>query len=94
MAVWGRARYLSVTEAPTVLNLHEWAGKKHFVSLKLECQSGARTRDIRLSKQRLRPATVDSDDVLQSRKAVTSSLKVITQLRDSTHKPDSSTYLF
>ena len=36
---------------PTILNLYKWAGKKHFVSLKLECQSGARTCDLRLSKQ-------------------------------------------
>ena len=35
----------------TILNLHEWAGKKHFVSLKLLGQSGARARDPRLSKQ-------------------------------------------
>ena len=34
----------------TILNLYEWAGKKHFVSLKLEGQSGVRTRDLRLSK--------------------------------------------
>ena len=33
----------------TILNLYEWAEKKHFVSLKLEDQSGARTRDLRLS---------------------------------------------
>ena len=43
LAVWGRACYLSVTEA-----LHERAGKKHFVSLKLEERSGVRTRDRRL----------------------------------------------
>ena len=36
---------------PTILNLYEWAGKKHFVSLKLECQDGGRGRDRRLSKQ-------------------------------------------
>ena len=35
----------------TILNLYEWAGKKHIVSLKLKCQSGARTRDLQLSKQ-------------------------------------------
>ena len=40
LAVSGRARYLLVTEAPTILNLYEWAGKKHFVPLKLEGQSG------------------------------------------------------
>ena len=31
---------------PTILNLYEWACKKHFVSLKLEGQSGVRTRDL------------------------------------------------
>ena len=36
---------------PTILNLYEWAGKNHFVSLKLECQSGVWNRDLRLSKQ-------------------------------------------
>ena len=35
----------------TIFNHHEWVGKKHFVSLKLECQSGVRTHDLRLSKQ-------------------------------------------
>ena len=34
---------------PTILNLYEWAGKKHSVALK--GQSGIRTRDFRLSKQ-------------------------------------------
>ena len=36
---------------PTIFNSYECAGKKHFVSLKLEGQSGARTRDPRLSMQ-------------------------------------------
>ena len=30
MAVWGRARYLSVTEAPHNTDFHTWMGKKHF----------------------------------------------------------------
>ena len=30
---------------------NKWAGKKHFVSLKLESQSGARARNLQLSKQ-------------------------------------------
>ena len=34
-----------------ILNLYQWAGKKHFDYLKLEDQSGARTRDLRHSKQ-------------------------------------------
>ena len=34
-----------------ILNFYEWARKKHFVSLKLKCQSGIWTRDLRFSKQ-------------------------------------------
>ena len=30
LAVWGRACYLSVTEAPYNTNFHTWMGKKHF----------------------------------------------------------------
>ena len=30
LAVWGRACYLSVTEAPHNTNFHTWMGKKHF----------------------------------------------------------------
>ena len=40
LAVWGRARYLSVTEAPHNIKSARVSGKKHFVSLKLECHSG------------------------------------------------------
>ena len=29
LEVWGRARYLSVTEAPHNTEFHEWMGKKH-----------------------------------------------------------------
>ena len=43
LAVWGRAPYLSITEAPQILKLYECTGKK--------CQSGVRTRDLRLFKQ-------------------------------------------
>ena len=39
-------RYLSVTEAPHNIDLYEWAGKKHFVSLKPEVQIGIRTPDL------------------------------------------------
>ena len=35
LAVWGRASYLSVTEAPHNTDFHTWMGKKHFVSFKL-----------------------------------------------------------
>ena len=31
LAVWGRARYLSVTEAPHNTDFHTWMGKKHFL---------------------------------------------------------------
>ena len=41
MVVWCRARFT------TILNHYEWAGKKYFVSLKLEGQSGVWTRDLR-----------------------------------------------
>ena len=30
LAVWGRVRYLSVTEAPHNTEFYEWMGKKHF----------------------------------------------------------------
>ena len=30
LTVWGRARYLSVTEAPHNTDFHTWMGKKHF----------------------------------------------------------------
>ena len=33
LAVWGRARYLSVTEAPHNIDFHTWMGKKHFCFL-------------------------------------------------------------
>ena len=33
LAVWGRARYLSVTEAPHNTDFHTWVGKKHFLFL-------------------------------------------------------------
>ena len=29
---------------PTISNLYEWGGKKHYISLKLECQSGVDPR--------------------------------------------------
>ena len=38
-------------EVFTILNHYELAKKEHFVSLKLEGQSGARTRDLRHPKQ-------------------------------------------
>ena len=34
LAVWGRAHYLWVTEAPHKTEFYTWMGKKHFVSFK------------------------------------------------------------
>ena len=42
LAVWGRARYLSVTEAPHNTNFHTWMGKKHF-SFFQTAETGNRT---------------------------------------------------
>ena len=49
MAVRGRARYFSVTEAS--YNIESSGQWKNILFLKLECQSGVRTRNHRLSKQ-------------------------------------------
>ena len=40
-----------VTEAPHDTESLQVSGKKYFVSIEIEDQSGARTRDLRLSKQ-------------------------------------------
>ena len=50
MVVWGRARYLSVTEAPHNTEYLRVGREKTFVSLKPKYRSGGRTRDLRLSK--------------------------------------------
>ena len=42
LAVWGRARYLSVTEAPRNTDFHAWMGKKHFCFFQT-AESGNRT---------------------------------------------------
>ena len=42
LAVWGRARYLSVTEAPHNTDFHRWMGKKHFCFFKA-AETGNRT---------------------------------------------------
>ena len=44
LAVWGRARYLSVTEAPHNTAFHTWMGKKHFCFLQT-AETGNRTPD-------------------------------------------------
>ena len=47
LAVWGRARYLSVRDAPHNSELLRVREKKHFVEI--EGQSGVQIRDIRFS---------------------------------------------
>ena len=42
LAVWGRARYLSVTEAPHNTDFHTWMGKKQFCFFQT-AESGNRT---------------------------------------------------
>ena len=42
LAVWGRARYLSVTEASHNTDFHTWMGKKHFC-FSQTAESGNRT---------------------------------------------------
>ena len=44
LAVWGRARYLSVTEAPHNTDFHTWMGKKHFCFFQT-AETGNRTPD-------------------------------------------------
>ena len=44
LAVWGRARYLSVTEAPHNTNFHTWMGKKQFC-FSQTAETGNRTPD-------------------------------------------------
>ena len=44
LAVWGRARYLSVTEAPYNTNFHTWMGKKQFCFFQT-AETGNRTPD-------------------------------------------------
>ena len=45
LAVWGRARYLSVTEAPHNTNFHTWMGKKQFFCFFQTAETGNRTPD-------------------------------------------------
>ena len=44
LAVWGRARYLSVTEAPHNTNFHTWMGKKQLCFFQT-AETGNRTPD-------------------------------------------------
>ena len=44
LAVWGRARYLSVTEAPHNTDFHTWMGKKQFCFFQT-AETGNRTPD-------------------------------------------------
>ena len=57
---WSEAEHAttqSLQRLPTILNLHEWAGKKQFVYLKFECQSMARALDLKTFQ---RPALTTS----------------------------------
>ena len=52
--LWWSEAELAISRSrrlPTILNLCEWAEKKHFNTYKLEGQSGARTRDLRFSNR-------------------------------------------
>ena len=51
LAVWGRARYLSVTESPQYSIARCERVKNILFFLELEGQRGVRTLDLRLSKQ-------------------------------------------
>ena len=51
LAVWGRARYLSVTEVPRNIEWLRVSEVENFVSSEHEGQSGVRTRDLRFCKQ-------------------------------------------
>ena len=63
---WSEAKHATSLprRLPTALSLYEWAGKKHFVFLKFECQSGVRTRDLRFSKQAASTTTPGSRPIL------------------------------
>ena len=45
LAVWGRARYLSVKEAPHNTDFHTWMGKKHFCFFET-AETGNRPRTL------------------------------------------------
>ena len=51
LAVWGRARYLSVTAAPHNIESLRVSGKKTFCFLETWRPEWVRTRDLRLSEQ-------------------------------------------
>ena len=50
---WSAAKHVISRSCrlPTILNLYDWAGRKHFVLWNLECQSRRRICDLWLSKQ-------------------------------------------
>ena len=54
LAVWGRARYLSVTEAPHNTNFHTWMGKKQFCFFQT-AETGNRTPDAGMLTTTLGP---------------------------------------
>ena len=56
LEVWGRARYLSVTEAPHNNEFYEWMGKEHSLFL-LSCESRQRdTKSAMCSEERMMSA--------------------------------------
>ena len=50
---WSAAKHVISRSCrlPTIFNLYDWAGRKHFVLWNLECQSRRRICDLWLSKQ-------------------------------------------
>ena len=50
---WSAAKHVIYRSCrlPTIFNLYDWAGRKHFVLWNLECQSRRRICDLWLSKQ-------------------------------------------
>ena len=50
---WSAAKHVisRSRRLPTIINLYDWAGRKHFVLWNLECQSRRRICDLWLSKQ-------------------------------------------
>ena len=67
LAVWGRARYLSVTEAPHNTDFHTWMGKKHFCFFQT-AETGERTPNSSVKGSGANhypraPALADAEDV-------------------------------
>ena len=65
LVVWGRARYLSVTEAPHNTDFYTWMGKKHFCFFQT-AETGNRTPNSSVkgsgANHYPRPPALDSED--------------------------------